>query len=73
MQATYHNVPSTSNMMPFSFGALCLFAISGLSGAKRRGFLDLGDADAIDLENCRSEQFKTQTILAEKTVIEGRL
>lgn len=34
---SYHSVPSTSNIMPFRFGAPCSFVAPGFSGAKRRG------------------------------------
>lgn len=36
---TYHNVPSTSNTMPRSLGALCLFSMLGSKGANRLGFV----------------------------------
>lgn len=35
----YHSVPSTSNIMPFSFGASCSFVAPGFSGANRRWVL----------------------------------
>lgn len=34
---SYHSVPSTSNMIPLSFGALCSFFAPGFRGANRRG------------------------------------
>lgn len=47
---TYHNVPSTSNMIPFSFGRSLSCCSVGSSGAKRLGGrFAFGPSGAVDM------------------------
>ena len=47
---TYHNVPSTSNTMPFNFGRSRPCVASGLKGANRFGFRLFAASVFVDVE-----------------------